>query len=88
MSLLVWAYPFSRSTSELSCKSKELSVSALVGLRTNECSCRFFQRRKRYATVGGLAAPMVVEPYTGHNDYKDDVKGLSGTGANVSEIRG
>ncbi|KAI4954760.1 hypothetical protein J4E86_006070 [Alternaria arbusti] len=46
----------------------------------------FFRRRKRYAAVGGPAAPMVAEPYTGHNDYKDRIEESKSPNGGVSEM--
>jgi len=46
----------------------------------------FFRRRKRYTAVGGPAAPMVAEPYTGHNDYKDRIEESKSPNGGVSEM--
>jgi glyoxylate utilization-related uncharacterized protein len=48
---------------------------------------RFFWRRKRYAKVDGSSVPMVAEPYTPHNDYKDEVQETKTAGNDVSEMR-
>ncbi|KAG9187298.1 hypothetical protein G6011_05169 [Alternaria panax] len=47
----------------------------------------FFCKRKRYNAVGGPAAPMVAEPYAGHNDYQDQVHDSKSPSGNVAEIR-
>ncbi|CAN9136082.1 unnamed protein product [Alternaria sp. RS040] len=47
----------------------------------------FFRRRKRYNAVGGPAAPMLAEPYMGHNDYTDQIHDSKSPNGNVTEIQ-
>ncbi|KAL1801527.1 hypothetical protein ACET3X_001869 [Alternaria dauci] len=47
----------------------------------------FFRRRKRYNAVGGPAALMFAEPYTGHAEYTDQAHKSKSPNINVAEVR-
>jgi hypothetical protein len=58
-----------------------------TGSSTNSSFHSFFRRRKRYNAVGRPAAPMLAEPYTGLNDYTNQIHDSKSPNENIAEIQ-